>query len=172
MDGIIGLEGNGPGSGGTPKRANLLLVSKDAPSLDYVASEIIGYNPKEIYTNKICIKRGLLNTEEIEIIGEKRVINFKKPVNVSKAPLFLMKFIFNQVSMKPYAIKKNCTRCKKCHDICPVSAISMQPYPQIDNKKCINCYCCHEICPHNAMDLKGSLIFNLITKLKDKFQKR
>ena len=38
-DGILGLEGEGPSTGGKPKKANALLISDDAVSLDRVALE-------------------------------------------------------------------------------------------------------------------------------------
>jgi uncharacterized protein (DUF362 family) len=169
MDAIVGLEGNGPGSAGIPKKTNLILASKSAPSLDIIASEIIGYKAEDIFTNKFCIERNLV--KDIEVIGEKPSILYKKPINASKAPGFLVKWFANQAAMKPYAIKKRCVKCGICQSVCPVNAIRMLPYPKIDKKICINCYCCHENCPHKAMDLKGSYLFEIARTIKRTLEK-
>lgn len=50
-------------------------------------------------------------------------------------------------------IKKECTGCGACFNICPVNAISMQEnnegflYPVIDENKCTNCGLCAKRCP-------------------------
>ena len=168
MDGIIGLEGNGPGSTGIPKKTGLILASASAPALDIVASGIIGYKEDEIYTTLYCKKRGLV--EKPEIIGTIPKIPYKKPINM-RPPGFILGWIMKQGAMTPYAIKKSCVRCGICKKVCPVKAIGMKPYPKVDKKKCIHCYCCHENCPHNAMDLKGSLIFETIKKAKNMVEK-
>jgi uncharacterized protein (DUF362 family)/NAD-dependent dihydropyrimidine dehydrogenase PreA subunit len=167
MDAVIGLEGNGPGSAGLPKKTGLIISSKNAPALDIVASDIIGYNPMDIYTNMYCTKRKLVNKEEIEIIGKKPTINYKKPINVSNVPSWLTNWFMSQAVMNPYAIKKKCIKCGICKGICPVDAIKMDPYPKIDKNKCIHCYCCHETCPKAAMDLKGSGLFAAVKKIKN-----
>ncbi len=167
MDAIVGLEGNGPGSTGIPKPTNLILSSKSAPALDIVASEIIGYNPLDIYTNKYCIERKLVDKKSIEIIGEKKLINYKKPINTSSIPMPIISWFMSLASMDPYAIKEKCIKCGICKKVCPMNAIELTPYPEINKKKCINCYCCHEMCPEGAMDLKGSWLFETIKKVKD-----
>ena len=167
IDGIIGLEGNGPGSTGIPIKTNIILASVNAPALDIVASEIIGYDPMDIYTNKYCVERGLVKKDEIEVIGEKNIINYKKPINTSNIPKPLISWFMSQASMRPIVIKNKCIKCEICKKVCPMNAIEMKPYPKIDKKKCINCYCCHEMCPEAAMDLKGSRLFETVRTIKN-----
>ncbi len=162
MDAVIGLEGNGPGSAGTSKKTGLILASENACELDIVASEIIGYDPYEIYTNRFCKERGL--TGQIEIVGEMRHIPYRKPVNVSRMPSWINNWVMHHAAMDPYAIKEKCIRCGVCKGICPVDAIRMAPYPKIEKSRCINCYCCHENCPHDAMGLRGSKLVNGLKK--------
>src|SRR4030043_1809619 len=49
MDGILGIEGEGPGRNGTPRRVGLVLASDDAISMDIIMSKIMnvgkGLNP-------------------------------------------------------------------------------------------------------------------------------
>jgi ferredoxin/flavodoxin len=57
----------------------------------------------------------------------------------------MMKRIFPRLA----ADEKICTRCGTCRKNCPTGAITLAPYPQIDNK-CMWCYLCERICPVQA----------------------
>ena len=52
IDGILGLEGEGPGSAGIPRKANTIIASENAIAADIVGQRTMGYNPKKIYTTK------------------------------------------------------------------------------------------------------------------------
>ena len=178
MDAIIGLEGDGPGSAGIPKKAGLILASKDAVALDIEASKIIGYDPLDIKIIKYAIERGIFSKlEDVEVIGEKNLkINFKKPTMKnslsSKLPKPIVKLIFNFVSLKPHVKKNKCKKCNICADVCPVDAIKLSPYPKFNRKKCVLCYCCHENCPYNAINLSYSNLVNFLNKIRNIFGKR
>ena len=177
MDAIVGLEGDGPGSAGIPKKVGLIMASKDAVALDIVASRIIGYDPLDIKTTKYAIERGLFpSTNDVEVIGEKDFkIDFKKPGKKSslskKLPLPLVKFVFNLTSLRPYVIKKKCEKCGICAQVCPVNAIELNPYPDFDRKKCVLCYCCHENCPYSAIKLSYSSLIKFLNKLRNLLNK-
>ena len=176
MDAIIGLEGDGPGSAGIPKKAGLILASKDAVALDIEASKIIGYNPLDIKTTKYAIERGI-SSKNVEVIGEKNIkVDFKKPTmktNLSsKLPEPIVKLIFNFTALNPYLNKNKCKKCNICADVCPVDAIKLNPYPKFDRKKCVLCYCCHENCPYNAIKLSYSDLVNFLNKIRNIFGKR
>ncbi len=57
----------------------------------------------------------------------------------------MMKRIFPRLE----ADEKLCTRCGTCRKNCPTGAITMGPYPRIDDK-CMWCYLCERICPVQA----------------------
>lgn len=50
-------------------------------------------------------------------------------------------------------IKKRCTGCTACFNVCPKQCISMKSdeegflYPIVNNSKCINCGLCEKVCP-------------------------
>ena len=67
MDGIIGMEGRGPGQG-TPVRTGVLLGSTNPVAIDIIASTIAGYNPLDIPTTSIALARGLWLSDAAEII--------------------------------------------------------------------------------------------------------
>lgn len=164
MDAVVGLEGNGPGSGGTPKKTGLIMMSENAVALDIIASEIIGYKWYEVKTNLFAIKRNIFD-DKIEVIGKKRCVNYKKPA-VNKLPGFIVKIGMKFMLIRPYINKDKCKKCAICVEVCPVKAIRFLDYPVIERTRCITCYCCHEHCPHNAIELKRSLIGKAIKGVK------
>ncbi|MDP6625350.1 MAG: DUF362 domain-containing protein [Nitrospinota bacterium] len=166
IDGIIGMEGNGPGSG-TPKAIGLILASGDAVAMDRIICEIIGAEPEKLFILSAARELGYGNTElkSIDVKGENiesiRIDSFKFPSLTSAefGPPFLRKLIKDLVNSKPKEDIKQCTLCNFCIDVCP---------PKIIRKKinrlnfnyddCIRCYCCIEVCPEGAMKVKQGLI--------------
>ncbi|MCJ7522847.1 MAG: DUF362 domain-containing protein, partial [Dehalococcoidia bacterium] len=71
MDGIIGMEGNGP-RGGKPKKLGVLLLSSDPIDLDSTACKIIGLAPEVVPTSQPGEDAGLgtYHYENIEMLGE------------------------------------------------------------------------------------------------------
>jgi uncharacterized protein (DUF362 family) len=70
VDGIVAL-------GRFPVQLGLIMVSRDPFSIDWVASQIMGYNPSKIKFLKIAMKEKLGDLRGIETRGEK-IIAFKK----------------------------------------------------------------------------------------------
>jgi len=154
MDGIIGMEGEGPTSGKSVN-SNLVLASKNSVALDIAASKIIGYNPRKIYAIADSIKRKLYPSYKINVVGVKKLpkINFEKPT--SQQVKKVRNMIRNLFRERPIVCDTTkCTKCERCKNHCPAKAISMNGFPVIDKKKCIRCFCCIEICPENALGLK------------------
>jgi len=170
MDGVVGIQGMGPGKAGTKIKSKIILASKNAVALDIVASEIIGFDKYEILTNKIAVEKNLLNGK-IEKIGLKNFkIPFKKPSLTSANKISV---ILSNILPKPKISfdKTKCTKCKACGKNCPVKVISYNSYPKCNHKKCINCYCCIEICPQNAVYLKKHFIYRFLKTIYFKFKK-
>ncbi len=154
MDAVVGMEGEGPTSG-DPKKANLILASKNGIALDLAATKIMGYKPKKILTTKEAIKRKLYTGYNFELVGLKQLpkLHFKTPssIIISKTKQ-LLKVLFKEKPIVSDTTK--CTKCKMCANHCPVQAISMTPFPIVDKNKCIRCFCCIEVCPQDAMHLE------------------
>jgi len=70
VDGLIAL-------GHFPIRLGLIMASTDPFSIDWIASQIMGYNPSKIGFLKIAMKEKLGNPDGIETRGES-IIAFKK----------------------------------------------------------------------------------------------
>ncbi|HEY3360813.1 MAG TPA: DUF362 domain-containing protein [Methanosarcina sp.] len=171
MDGVIGMEGNGPSSG-TPVSAGVIMASYDCVSLDIVASELIGINPLKVPTNKAALSREF-GTEHPEIVGvplEDVKVTFKRPEGGITAfmPYFLRRFLRKQLTVKLSINTSSCALCKACVSNCSVHAIEeIGKALKINAEKCIQCYCCRELCPSNAVEIEKSLILKLVSKSKN-----
>lgn len=182
MDAVVAMEGEGP-SAGRPKQVNLILASRDAVALDTVASKIIGLNPLQILTTKYADERGLGvgQFENIEIIGERiedvRIKDFKQSAIATgliqkKIPAFLHAFIQDQLILMPKIIKKRCTACWECVDICPAGAAQKQDNAaRIDDSLCIHCMCCHEVCRFHSIKLKQKFFGRAVRGVTETYKK-
>jgi ferredoxin len=171
MDGIVGMEGNGPAAGKI-KKTGIIITSRSGIALDFVAAKIIGFKTDDILTNKALVKRNL--KPEIEVVGEKNFkLRYEQPIKtVRKAPGFLIKVYYWLINPEIKVNKKKCKKCLVCLKACPVNAISFTNEKiKINKKKCILCYCCHELCPEKAIIIGRSFIARFITSLKDLVKK-
>ena len=164
MDGILGMEGNGPSTGDL-RQVGLILAAQDGIALDTIASHIMGFQEDEIDAIRIAGERGIgmAKRNQIEVLGNTldtvQISDFNLPSNhlMKLVPEFLVKWVGKFLWVRPYANRELCTHCKLCAEGCPVKAIQMvDGYPVMDYKKCINCMCCNESCPSNAIIQKLS----------------
>lgn len=150
MDGVVGMEGQGPTSG-TPVRSGLILCSKNAFALDMACAKLIGVNPKKVYYLRYAIKRKIYPSFKFNLAGMKILpsLNFKIPKGDLTGKLGSL---FKE---KPIVVDEyKCKKCGLCSSKCPKKAIKLNPYPVFDKKKCIRCFCCMEICPNDALSLE------------------
>ncbi|OGJ15858.1 hypothetical protein A3K73_01695 [Candidatus Pacearchaeota archaeon RBG_13_36_9] len=151
IDGVVGLEGMGPGLSGKPIKSNLIIAGNNAIAADIIGSEIMGFKPDSIYTNRFSG----MQRDEIEVVGQRYSLNFKKP----PMSLFFKSPIFNSLEklFPKSKIVFDYDKCKKCHlceKKCPVQAIKLGPFPKCNYQECIRCVCCIEVCPQKAIVLK------------------
>ncbi|MDX2226116.1 MAG: DUF362 domain-containing protein [Verrucomicrobiae bacterium] len=84
MDGIVAMEGMGPGLG-DPRPLNVLAGAVDAVALDRVITEIIGFDPSANFLHQAARTMGVGETDfdRIKILGEPverfKVTDFKHP---------------------------------------------------------------------------------------------
>ena len=55
-----------------------------------------------------------------------------------------------QMLPQRHIIKEKCTKCPVCIEICPVGAITLDPFPCFGDN-CIACYNCMQLCPEKAI---------------------
>jgi uncharacterized protein (DUF362 family)/NAD-dependent dihydropyrimidine dehydrogenase PreA subunit len=164
MDGIVAMEGNGPGSG-DPRALGLLFASGNAVAMDRVVTELLGARCDDSPILRRAREVGLFGAEEprIEVFGEKpqnvRVHGFRFPPLAStnftaNLPYFIDRRIRRAFTSRPHITTKNCTVCGVCVDVCPAGVMEKGAQIIIDYDKCIRCYCCQEICPEGAISVK------------------
>jgi uncharacterized protein (DUF362 family) len=69
VDGIIGMEGNGPIQG-TPKPAGVLVMGRDLVAVDATCARIMGLNPEKLNYLAMAADLGHVHTARIEQRGE------------------------------------------------------------------------------------------------------
>ena len=156
MDGITGMEGQGPGSG-DPVKLDLVLASIDHVAMDIAVCKILGVEPVGIPVLKRAKIRGLWpesidypirRPEDVAYKGF-RLPNTADHLLTGKKP-----------PKKSPVITGKCIACGDCERICPKHAVKVIGHmAEITYSKCIRCFCCHEVCPEDAIML-GSVELN------------
>jgi uncharacterized protein (DUF362 family)/Pyruvate/2-oxoacid:ferredoxin oxidoreductase delta subunit len=172
LDGVVGMEGNGPGSG-NPIQLGLILASSDALSLDQIVCDLLRIPRKSLLTNQVAFEEGM-GKDEIEIVGERlkeiRIPDFALPAPSSpnwNLPGFLQKALKNALTSKPVAEEEVCKACNRCVEICPPGALEREERGlMFDYEKCIRCFCCQEVCPEGAISIKRGWALNLYNQIR------
>ena len=160
VDGIIGLEGNGPGSAGIPIKTGVLIGSDNVFVADFAACSAAGIDYRIIPYMVAAAREKSINLSALSKglsglgfpLASYRLPDGKKLVSrITHSRL--ARRVFRRFSSKPRVITNACIKCGECKRICPAEAISMSPYAKIDYSKCIRCFCCHEICPAKAIEV-------------------
>ncbi|MBN1107114.1 MAG: DUF362 domain-containing protein [Bacteroidales bacterium] len=168
IDGIMGMEGPGPGQG-MPVMTGVLLGSTNPAAVDILASEVAGYDPMDIPTTAVAVKRGLWLQDVSDVIydGPDRELLKKKdfkriPVtgNENIAFKFVKKRIpfIRKFDKRPVFIHSNCSGCGECISICSSNALTMHKSVKnhviINDSRCIRCFCCAEVCQYHAVEIR------------------
>ena len=151
MDGITGMQGDGP-SGGTPVELGVLLASTDAVAMDLAVCDLLEIEPIWIPTLRQAKIRSLWPSEiQYPLLSPENVrySSFRLPSSAES-----LSSGSKNHRQRPIPTEK-CTACGQCVEICPKQAIQIREnLAMVDSTKCIACYCCHEICPYEAIRLE------------------
>lgn len=192
MDGILAMEGNGPGSG-DPRPMYAILASTDPVALDAVFCRLIYLDPQLVATNTACMEAGVgtcdeehiavllggvpmqregtvITEDELEIKYAQKDFNVQRGVDF-RGELRMMRFFRGFIEKKPVVITSKCVGCGICEQTCPLEdkAITVLQSGKArvaayDYTKCIKCYCCQEMCPKQAITIKKSLLSKVIDR--------
>jgi uncharacterized protein (DUF362 family)/NAD-dependent dihydropyrimidine dehydrogenase PreA subunit len=175
MDGIVAMEGNGPGSG-TPRMMKVLLLSDDPLALDAVFCRLVRLKPEYVPTMRPGAEGGLGAWEEgaIAILGDDAGALACPDFQVVREPAADMDRSFPYylkywLTPRPLIDPRRCRKCGVCSEVCPLAPKAVLPpghdpgqVPVYDYRRCIRCYCCQEMCPHGAISVKRPLLSRLI----------
>ena len=165
MDGIVGMEGEGPGLSGTPIPIGVIITSRDPLAVDWTSTQVVNVSPEDVPTLVTGFKRDfcISSADDVQIIGEDLDKVRLKSFQVSKNSIFsnAVRWPFTSSLFKQLFVEKavpqdeKCTLCYQCMRICPAKAITQannqEKIPNYDYDKCIRCFCCMEICPEAAI---------------------
>ena len=154
IDGILGMEGQGPGRSGTPRRLGVLVAGASAPAVDMAVCRLLQVPADRLPTHRAAADLGLA-PREIDIDGDFRPVgDFKLPVlgPLTFGPRRFEALIRRHFVQRPVVDPGKCRMCGECWRHCPARAIAHHARAiDFDYNRCIRCYCCVEMCPHGAL---------------------
>ncbi len=159
MDGVWGMEGEGPGTG-DPRKMGVLLASASPYALDDVAAGVARLYPG----GDSCAcgsgkKRGLLG--QVQILGETaescRVENFVRASDSdgdfagTKLPGWLARPVSNWLALKPKILPDVCVGCGICAGVCPAHVIEMSGKAKIHKKRAFGAFAAWSFAPRRQL---------------------
>lgn len=170
VDGVLAMEGDGPGSG-DPVHLGVLLAGIEPLAIDVVAADLIGLDPETVWTLTVAKDslRPWSTYDDIELCGAPletlRPRAFKPSKNTEVnfgLPKLLQRPLRRALSARPVVDLKKCRRCGICVKSCPPHAMAIRnDRLLIDEERCILCFCCHELCPYGALHTQQGFILRL-----------
>ena len=178
IDGIVGMEGNGPTSG-TPIECNCLIGGPNPYAVDLCEARLMGLEATESPLLVCAKERSIISDLNLEVLGEKLedmiVPNFKNIKVALEGNAHVIPKIFQPLFRRffrklPIISKRKCKGCQKCKQHCPNKAIEMVKrkngtfYAKIDYTKCISCFCCQELCPFHVVKPRTPIGYKFIQR--------
>ena len=170
LDGIIAMEGNGPGSG-TPVACGFVAGAADALALDAAAAPVLGVH--DLLTVLRGKERGLL--PEFSLQGEVPALlplklpDPPKPLSQWGLPLptGIREIMRDRLLARPRVAADQCIGCGLCARMCPPRSLKIvNGKPVFHLEQCIRCCCCQEHCPQGAIEFKTNLLLRGVEKLR------
>jgi len=157
IDGILAMEGDGPGKSGTPRHLGILIAGDNPVSVDVTVCRMLKVPPDRLFTNRAAQRDGF-HTGEIEIFGNlPEIDDFKLPGvgPIIFGPERMHGFLRRHLVERPVVTPEDCKQCGQCWNYCPAEAINRADSSiRFDYDRCIRCYCCVEVCPHAALRVR------------------
>ena len=157
MDGIIAMEGQGPGSG-KPRPLGSLFAAADCNAIDAAIADRTNHARRSVYTLAAAQRRGLIDLsapyrlDGDPIVADAAFSPARRDIQ-EFAPPVLQRTARNLISARPRLVDPSaCIECGDCAAICGADAIRLTPKPVFDDDRCVRCYACTEVCPTRALD--------------------
>ncbi|UCG77608.1 MAG: DUF362 domain-containing protein, partial [Nitrospirota bacterium] len=141
LDGILAMEGQGPGTRGTPRHLGIIMGSEDAIALDHLVAQMLKIDPLTVPVLKAANDLGIL--KEADADGSlPEVVGFRLPgtKDLRFGPRYLHRFFRKHITRRPLEERDKCLMCLECASHCPVTAIEeKRGRLHFDYDKCIRC---------------------------------
>ncbi len=164
VDGIIGMEGDGPANG-IVRECGYIIASDNVFELDEAVANFIGMPSELVGTISASHAHGLIGEITVSDYDNIRPFIMPKTASVdflSSIPKPLHK-LWGKITEKflkavPKINNDRCVGCGKCAESCPQKIITLENgLAKVKVKQCISCFCCHEMCPADAIIVKRNL---------------
>ena len=161
-DGVVCMEGNGPGSG-NPAERNFFAGSIDSLALDRSLAELLGV--KDLLLLQNAEKRNLDSAYENKgDIPDAAPLVLPDPPGIMlrwglTLPPGIREWMRKFMLSRPLLDPKKCIGCGMCEKMCPPHSLKMKngnPVFHLDT--CIRCYCCQEHCPKGAIQSRKTFL--------------
>lgn len=167
LDGVLAMEGQGPGRGGKPRELGIVMASDDAVALDRIVCRMLGIGEDELFTNRAAARLGF-SPMHIALDGELPAVadmQFPEMSPLVFGPKGLHGFMRKHLVQRPVCNAALCRHCGECWRYCPAKAIGPQRHGlSFDYDRCIRCYCCIEVCPYGALSTQETLLGKAVRK--------
>ena len=173
MDGVWGMEGNGPANG-SPRHLKLIAAAADAVALDVGICHLFGVPPRSFPLYRSALERKIGETDVSKIIFKGQspqafaISDFQVPAldSLGVLPDIFEGFAKRFLVSKPIHKGRSCTGCGQCAQLCPAEAIQTEDKKiSFDYERCIRCYCCQEICPQDAIHFRKGLLVRILNRI-------
>jgi len=172
-DAVVGMEGNGPGSG-RPVGIDYIVASADAFALDLALAGIMGVDGDRLPTTRAARRLGLIPEGrdwvvplgDIVSLDGARMAGFRLPSASNlewSIPEPMRRFLKDALTTRPRVDADRCGLCGMCVGTCPARAMNdSSGEVRIDLRRCIRCYCCQEICPEGAIGVREGWLLRVM----------
>lgn len=161
VDGIFGMDRNGP-SNGRPVKPGIIAMSDNGYALDHFLCDFTGSDISQIHYLKHAVYKGYYSGQyETDPVSTDTF-----PYELPETNRFegILKFARNRVIKRistayPRIRTNICKKCMNCYNICPAGAIIVKDgFPYVRDRKCLACYCCVEACPYDCIGTTESVM--------------
>jgi Pyruvate/2-oxoacid:ferredoxin oxidoreductase delta subunit len=166
LDGVWGMEGQGPANG-RPRRFGLLAAAADPLVMDLNLALMLGLNWRHYPLAQAAAGLGLIPRPlPLPVwLGPEAgpevfaAVDIPRQRRLGFLPGFLEGIVRRHVVCRPEQNPGRCLLCRKCLQICPEKCIEERGGRlKFNYYKCIRCYCCQEVCPADAISLRPGLL--------------
>ncbi len=159
VDGVVGLDGLGPGETGSPKASGVILASVSPFALDIAVTRLLGGSSRELPMTRAC--HDALGAEEPEIVWaggrpDSLAVAWEFPnMHCADMKAACASIGAGSVAVRIRIDRKRCRQCGGCVEVCPVGAMTWSgDLLALDEDRCVGCFCCVEMCPCGAVLLE------------------
>ena len=134
MDAVIGMEGNGPGSG-EPRQIGLVIAGEDPVAVDVVSSSVVGVASEKLPVIRAAVAAGYGETrlDRIRVLGTAlsgiEIKHFRLPPQAHlewRLPEWARMVLKDALTTKPVINNFSCIQCGICQSHCPQKAIEIR----------------------------------------------